>query len=325
MIAGNYSNNFQYVPEWLWDKHISPVQFTVYMALRSFSYPTGPTIEMLAAKTGFDSGVLLETVHGLEGVGLAEPCATDEYGRPCDDRWRFCYLKYTKDAPDRAPAPPPDNLTPEDYLIQFKTQLKNREEAYYAANPGAKEADERRKREAAEWQAAEQKRWEDQRQNLQDPTYLRTGGPINPDIWGMVDTIKHLYWGAMATISDMQHKLAELTGLALLDSDANSRLQEQLCRLADDVDGATISNVVDRDELEAHDFLYEEEFSNTYTDGREIVIKIGIENEMDVPEAKDNRFILESLAVLAFLRGVIYHINPVGPPRAETALEQDAP
>ena len=112
MIAGNYSNNFQYVPEWLWDKHISPVQFTVYMALRSFSYPTGPTIEMLAAKTGFDPGVVLETVHSLEGVGLAEPCATDEYGRPCDDRWRFCYLKYTKDAPDRAPAPPPDNLTP---------------------------------------------------------------------------------------------------------------------------------------------------------------------------------------------------------------------
>lgn len=176
-----------------------------------------------------------------------------------------------------------------------------------------------------EWQAAEQKRWEGQQQNLQDPTNLRSGGPINPDICGMVDTVKRLYWQAMASISDMQYKLAELTGLALLDPDANSKLQEQLCQLAEDVDRASISNVVDRDELEAHDFLYEEEFSNTYSDGREIVIKIGIENEMETPEAKDNRFILESFAVLAFPRGVIYHINPVVFPQADTIRGEDAP
>jgi hypothetical protein len=49
MIAGNYSNNFQYVPHWLWDKHISPTEFLLYMALRSFGYPTGPTIDELVA------------------------------------------------------------------------------------------------------------------------------------------------------------------------------------------------------------------------------------------------------------------------------------
>jgi hypothetical protein len=324
MITGNYGNNFQYVPEWLWDKHISPVQLTVYMALRSFSYPTGPTIEMLSAKTGFDTGVVLETVQSLDRAGLAEPCATDEYGAPCDDRWRFCYLKYTKDAPDRAPTPAPDNVEPEDRFKQSLAQSMKREEAYYGANPGAKEAAERRKREDADWRAAEQKQWEAQ-QNLHDPNYLRTGGPINPDICGMVDTIKHLYWVAMANISDVQHKLAELTSLALLDPDANWMLQDQLSQLADDVERATVSNVVDRDELEAHDFLYEEEFFNTYADGREIVIKIGIENEMDLPGAENNRFIHESPAALAFPRGVIYHINPVTPPKTETMREENTP
>jgi hypothetical protein len=34
-IAGNYSNNFQYVPEWLWDKDLTPADFLMYMALRS--------------------------------------------------------------------------------------------------------------------------------------------------------------------------------------------------------------------------------------------------------------------------------------------------
>ncbi|WP_131810000.1 hypothetical protein [Mycolicibacterium fortuitum] len=325
MIAGNFSNNFQYVPEWLWDKHISPVQFTVYMALRSFSYPTGPTIEMLSAKIGFEPEIVLETVQSLNRAGLAEPCPTDEYGQPCDDRWRFCYLKYNRDASDRAPVPAPDNIKLEDRLKQFEAQSKERKEAFYAANPGAKEADERRRLEDAELRAADQKRREDQQRNLLDPNYLRTGGPINPDICGMVDAVKHLCWSAMASISDMQYKLAELTGLALLDPDANSALQEQLCQLAEDVDRATISNVVDRDELEAHDFLYEEEFSNTYSDGREITVKIGIENEMDTPEAKDNRFILESFAVLAFPRGVVYHINPVAPPKTETIRGEDAP
>ena len=79
MIAGNYSNNFQYVPEWLWDRHISPTEFFLYTALRSFSYPTGPTIEMLAAKTGFDSAVVEDTVRSLHAAGLAEPCLADEY------------------------------------------------------------------------------------------------------------------------------------------------------------------------------------------------------------------------------------------------------
>ena len=325
VIAGNYSNNFQYVPEWLWDRRISPLQFTVYMALRSFSYPTGPTIDMLSAKTGFAPQVTLATVQSLDRAGLAEPCPTDEYGEPCDDRWRFCYLKYVKDDPDRAPTPAADSLRPEDRLAQFKAQMKKREEALYAANPGAKEARERREREDAEWRAAERKQWETQQQNLRDPNYPRTGGPINPDLNGMVDTIKHLYWATMADISEMQHKLAELTGLALLDPDANSTLQNELSQLAEDIEWATVPNVVDRAELEARDFLYEEEFFNTYTDGREIVIKIGVENEMDLPEAKNFRFIHESPATLAFPRGVIYHINAVVPPEAHVMRGQDAP
>src|SRR4030088_2024723 len=115
----------------------------------------------------------------------------------------------------------------------------------------------------------------------------------------------------MANIADMQYTLAELTGLALLDPDANWTLQNQLSQLAEDVEQATVSNVVDRDELEAHDFLYEEEFFNTYDDGRAIVIKIGIWNEIDMPESENNRFIHESPAGWAFPRGVIYHINPV--------------
>src|ERR1700722_3180606 len=111
MIAGNYANNFEFVPTWLWDQSISPTEFVLYMALRSFSYPTGPTIEMLAAKTGFDSTVVEETVRNLHEAGLAERCLTDEYGESCNDRWVFTYLKYTQNALDRAPVPASHNLT----------------------------------------------------------------------------------------------------------------------------------------------------------------------------------------------------------------------
>lgn len=319
MIAGNFTNNFQFVPEWLWNMHISPMEFTVYMALRSFSYPTGPTIEMLANKTGFDPEAVLETVQSLDEAGLAEPCSSDEYYQPCNDRWRFCYLKYTKDASNPAPVPAPEEVESEDRLRQLRARLESLNQAQYAADRGAKEADERRQGEAAEWRDAEQKQWEAQQQNLHDPNYLRSGGPVNPDISGMIDAVKHLYWKAMASISDMQHKLAELTGLALLDPDANSAFQESLSQLATDVRTGTVSNVVDYDELEAHDFLYEDEFFNTYADGREIVTKISIESEMDVPEAKDYRFILESPAVVEFPLGLIYHIHPVDPPR-DTAM-----
>jgi hypothetical protein len=321
MIAGNYTNNFQYVPEWLWDKHISSTEFLLYMALRSFSYPTGPTIEMLAAKTGFDPAAVLETVLRLEKADLAEPCPTDEYGEPCDNRWRFCYLKYSKDAADRAPAPPPRNLMPEEIRHQFEVTMAKDQEAYYAAHPGAKEAGQRGRQENAEWAAAERKQWEQQEQNLRDPNYLRSGGPINPDIRGMVDRIKHLYWTAMADISSIQYRLGDLAGLALLDPDANHTLQNDLSELADAIWSATVSNVVDRAEVKAEDYLYEQEFENTYFDGREIAIRIHVENELDAAKAAHTGAILESFAVLEFPRGVIYHINPVDPPRLRPSPE----
>ena len=61
---------------------------------------------MLAAKTGWDSALVCDTMRKLHAVGLAEPCLTDEYGELCDDRWVFTYLKYSRYAEDRAPAPP---------------------------------------------------------------------------------------------------------------------------------------------------------------------------------------------------------------------------
>jgi hypothetical protein len=109
-IAGNYGNNFQYAPEWLWDKHLAPTDFVMYMALRSFFYPTGPTVDMLAEKTGWTPGDVQKSLWRLHHAELAERCLKDEYGEPCDDRWRFVYYKYVKDAPDQAPPPSLDKL-----------------------------------------------------------------------------------------------------------------------------------------------------------------------------------------------------------------------
>lgn len=52
------------------------------MALRSFSYPTGPTVEMLVEKTGFDPGVVQKTLWRLHAADLAERCVEDEFGEP---------------------------------------------------------------------------------------------------------------------------------------------------------------------------------------------------------------------------------------------------
>jgi len=308
VIAGNYANNFQYAPEWLWEKNLTPTQFMTYMALRYFSYPTGPTVAMLVDKTGFDTAVIEETLHSLLERELVEPCVEDEFGQPADDRWRFCYYKYVKDAPDQAPVPVPDDSDPEYHLKQFQARMARSKEAFYAANPGAKEAEERRALDEAEWHAAERRQFEEQRKKLDDPNYLRSGGPINPDINGMVDTVKHLGWSALAQIAGIQYHLAELTGLALLDPDANDTLQNELHHLAEAVEWGAIRGVLDYTEIEAHDYLYEEEFWNTFTDGREIAIRIKVEEERHVGAP-----ILESPATIEFPHGTIYHINPVTP------------
>jgi hypothetical protein len=315
LIAGNYSNNFQYVPEWLWDRHISPTEFLLYMALRSFSYPTGPTIDMLAAKTGFDSAVVKETVRSLHEAGLAEPCLTDEYGEPCNDRWVFKYLKYTQNAPDRAPVPVPGDLTMAEILRQYEMLSERRQREYYAAHPEAEEADKRRREGNALQDALYRERIEQQSRNLVDPNYLRSPGPINPNILGMVDTIKYTYYAAVEQLAEMHYKLAELTGLALLDPDANNGLQNTLATLWEILYHGTVSNVRDDDNA---DDIYFAEFDNTYSDGREILTKIQVESEMESEGAVEfNRFILGDGATDEFPRGVIYHINPVTPPREE--------
>ena len=179
VIAGNYANNFQYAPEWLWEKNLTPTEFMTYMALRYFSYPTGPTVAMLVDKTGFDTAVIEETLGSLLERELVEPCVEDEFGQPADDRWRFCYYKYVKDAPDQAPVPVSDDSDPEYHLKQFQARMARSKEAFYAANPGAKEAEERRALDEAEWHAAERRQFEEQRKKLDDPNYVRSGGPIN--------------------------------------------------------------------------------------------------------------------------------------------------
>jgi hypothetical protein len=314
-IAGNFSNNFQYVPEWLWHKHISPTEFLLYMALRSFSLPTGPTIEMLAAKTGFDSVVVEETVRSLHGVGLAEPCLTDEDGEPCNNRWVFTYLKYTQNAPDRAPVPAPDDLTMAEIQRQWETRYERRTREYYAEHPEEEEAEKRRREDNAVQDALLRERIEQESRNLVDPNYLRSPGPINPDVLGVVDEIKYMYYAAGEQLAEMQYKLAELTGLALLDPDANGDLQNTLVKLWEIIYHGTLSNV--RHDADADD-VYFEEFDNTYSDGREILTKIRIESEMDSEGALDfNRFVHGDGATEDFPRGVIYQINPVNPPKKE--------
>jgi hypothetical protein len=62
--------------------------------------------------------------------------------------------------------------------------------------------------------------------------------------------------------------------------------------------------------------IYFDEFDNTYSDGREILTKIRVESGVDSEGALNfNRFIHGDGATQEFPRGVIYHINPVTPPK----------
>ncbi len=296
MIARNFSNNFQYVPEWLWDKKLTPTEFLLYMALRSFGYPTGPTIDMLMEKTGFDRAVVEETLTSLFQAGLADPCLKDEWGQPCDDRFVFCYLKNVKGAPDQAPQPHRNGLSEQDRLrLQLARQQEKRE---FAEKHRDSVEDVLFREQMVEHGA-----------NLNDPNYLRTAGPINPDIVGMVDTIKHFYWTAAEQLAEMQYELAELAGLALLDPEGNVGLQQRLVSLYEDLYNATTSNVRDSDSTSD---MYWDEFDNTYSDGREIKVAIRVDPHED-SNWEFNHFLQGDGAVNDFPRGTIYHINP--PPR----------
>jgi len=70
----------------------------------------------------------------------------------------------------------------------------------------------------------------------------------------MVDTVKHLGWSALAQIAGIQYHLAALTGLAMLDPDANDTLQNELHHLADRI-GRRLPNrdtAIDASEHDRH-------------------------------------------------------------------------
>jgi hypothetical protein len=298
MIAGNYSNNFQFVPHWLWDMHLSPAEFLIYMALRSFAYPVGPRIDELVAKTGFTRPVVEQALARLQEADLAAPCLRDQFGERCDDRWVFNYLKNAANAPDRAPAPVPD-LPPAEDMQRVHQALLDR----------GKALSEEHQRDWAELH----ERVAQQDKNLNDPTYLRSPGPINPDICGMVDQVKHAFWCTAEGLAEMHYRLAELTGLGLLDPDANNHLQDGLVALCEHLYRGTLCAVRDPDN---GDDVYYDEFDNTFGDGHEIRTLIRIEPWEDSAGSWEfNAFVHGDGATNDYPRGTVYHVNPVRPTR----------
>jgi hypothetical protein len=134
--------------------------------------------------------------------------------------------------------------------------------------------------------------------------------PVNPDIHDIADRAKHWYAKATQVLAATQYGLAELAGTGRLDADESMSLQTNLFDIWEALYAGTLCAVRDQ----ATDDCTGDEADNTYSDGRQVRIKIRIE-----PEAasdftwEHNRFLLGDGAVAEHPRGTICYIAPINP------------
>lgn len=143
--------------------------------------------------------------------------------------------------------------------------------------------------------------------------------PVNPNVDDIADRAKYAFAMGTQVLAAAQYRLAELAGTGQLNPDESISLQEKLVNIWEVLYGGTLCAVRDEDaddctcDEDPDDCTYGEA-DNTYSDGREVRIKIRVEPE----ETSDckweyNRFLLGDGAVAEHPRGTMCYIVPVDP------------
>lgn len=128
--------------------------------------------------------------------------------------------------------------------------------------------------------------------------------PVNPDVDDIADWAKWGYATGTRLLSAVQHRLAKLAGTGRLDPDEAMFLQEALVDIWDALYMGTVSAVRDPETDDLED-------DTTYSDGRQVTIKIRIEPlEESVNRWEHNRFLPGDGGVLHFPRGITSYISP---------------
>ncbi len=133
--------------------------------------------------------------------------------------------------------------------------------------------------------------------------------PVNPDVHNIADRVKCGYAVITQSLAAMQYRLGELAGIGQLDPDESESLQKKLIDIWEDLYAGTLCAIRDEDA----DDLTVIEWENTYSDGREIRIKIQIEPWESEASWPHNSFTLGDGAVAEHPLGTICYIAPVHP------------
>jgi hypothetical protein len=121
---------------------------------------------------------------------------------------------------------------------------------------------------------------------------------VNPRVDEIADWAKWGYATGTHLISAVQHHLAQLAGTGRLDPEESMFLQEGLAGVYDALYMGTVSAVRDEDDADLHD-------DNTYSDGRQVSIKIRVEPiEESVDRWEHKGFLLDDGSVLEYPRGI---------------------
>jgi hypothetical protein len=131
-----------------------------------------------------------------------------------------------------------------------------------------------------------------------------------PDINEIADSMKYAFATATMKLAGVQYRLAELAGMGNLERDESDSLQQEIVGIWEDVYAGTLCAVRDEDADES----VQDQADNTYSDGREVRIKIQIEpfEECDFVW-EHNPFLLGDGAVAEHPLGTICCILPARP------------
>ena len=138
--------------------------------------------------------------------------------------------------------------------------------------------------------------------------------PVNPNVHNIADQAKHGFATATQLLAATQYRLAELAGTGRLDPDESMSLQSNLVDIWEALYAGTLCAVRDWDTDDSTWDLAD----NTYSDGREVKIKIRIEpEEYSDFNWEHNRFLLGDGAVNDYPLGTVCYIAPVDPGDAQ--------
>jgi hypothetical protein len=153
--------------------------------------------------------------------------------------------------------------------------------------------------------------------SLEGTTNMSRKPPINPDVDEIADWAKWGYATGTRLISALILHLAKLAGTGRIDPDQSMFLQEGLAGIYDALYMGTVSAVRDDEDAYLQD-------DNTYSDGRQVSIKIRVEPiEESVNRWEHNQFLLRDDGVFEYPRGIIAYISPPTPGHSMSAWHED--